>query len=426
MIEMGQPSHAFDLAKMPGGPRHRALEPARRAAGHPGRAGAHRSPRRSASSAGRGARSAWPASWAAPPARSRTRRARSRWRPPTGTRRPSAARPRPSGCTPRPRTASSAGRTPKRRRPRSRASRTSLAKIGAGTTRPGLIDRYVAPASAHARRRCVRAASRPSWARRWRCRSRGASSAGLGFTVGEPSEAWTVDVPDLARRRHARDRPRRGGRAAITAWAASPPPSRRARGSEGLRPAQRRDRGLREVLAGAGLTEVVTYSFVSEAGAFGPAPRRLRLANPLSAEQAVLRDVARLPGPPSALAHERAAGPARRAALRARARASGSIASSRDAGPRGAAARRAARRPRARPLVRGPRAPRTSSTRRGSSSSWPHRFGVAVPAFVELSGPARPGLLHPGQSAALAPLRPGRPSEYVGAAPSRPRRAPGS
>ncbi|HEU0105137.1 MAG TPA: phenylalanine--tRNA ligase subunit beta, partial [Vicinamibacteria bacterium] len=143
-----------------------------------------------------------------------------------------------------------------------------LAKIGAGTTRPGLIDRYLAP------RPRTRVSLRPG-----RITSvLGAPVAvsesrrilsGLGFTVGEPSEAWTVDVPtwrgDVTREIDlVEEIARHHGLGRIPSTI---PPSARV---EGLRPAQRRDRKVREVLAGAGLIEVITYSFVSADGALGP------------------------------------------------------------------------------------------------------------------------------------------------------------
>jgi phenylalanyl-tRNA synthetase beta chain len=285
-----------------------------------------------------------------------------------------------------------------------------LAKIGAGTTRPGLIDRYVAP------RPRTRVSLRPG-----RITSvLGAPVAvsesrrilsGLGFTVGEPSEAWTVDVPtwrgDVTREIDLVEEIARHhglGRVPSTI-----PPSARV---EGLRPAQRRDRKIREVLAGAGLTEVVTYSFVSEEGAFGPAPRLLRLANPLSAEQAVLRPSIVFPGLLSALRTNVRQG-RRDVRLFELGRVFGLDREFADAGPE---------EPRLGLLLAG-RAPGhwSASARatdfydaKGLVELLAHRFGVAVPAFVELSGPSWPGLLHPNQSAQLAPLRPGRPPEYVG------------
>src|SRR6185295_12427885 len=69
-----------------------------------------------------------------------------------------------------------------------------------------------------------------------------------------------------------------------------------ARGAEGLRTHQARERAVREILAGFGLTEVVNYAFVaSDAAAPDPSPR-VRLANPLSADQDVLRSSLVVPG----------------------------------------------------------------------------------------------------------------------------------
>jgi phenylalanyl-tRNA synthetase beta chain len=285
-----------------------------------------------------------------------------------------------------------------------------LAKIGAGTTRPGLIDRYVAP------RPRTRVALRPG-----RITSvLGAPVAvsesrrilsGLGFSVGEPSEAWTVDVPtwrgDVTREIDlVEEIARHHGLGRIPSTI---PPSARV---EGLRPAQRRDRKIREVLAGAGLTEVVTYSFVSEEGAFGPAPRLLRLANPLSAEQAVLRPSTVFPGLLSAL----------RTNVRQGRRDVRLFELGRVFGLDRAFVEAGAEEPRLGLLLAG-RAPGHWSAparaadfydAKGLVELLAQRFGVAVPEFVELSGPSWPGVLHPNQSAQLAPLRPGRPPEYVG------------
>jgi len=64
-------------------------------------------------------------------------------------------------------------------------------------------------------------------------------------------------------------------------------------GVEGLRPAQVLERGVREVLVGAGLVEVVNYAFVGDAAA---GASRVRLENPLAEDQGALRDALVLPG----------------------------------------------------------------------------------------------------------------------------------
>ena len=165
-------------------------------------------------------------------------------------------------------------------------------RIGAGTTRPGLIDR-------HPRRipdrmvpfRAVRAAAllgapvASEEARR--------ILVGLGFAPGRPeSDAIPVRVPtwrgDIAREVDLIEEV--GRHTGLDRIPSTTPP---AQGAEGLRPAQRRERLMRDVLAGAGLDEVITYSFVPADGpvAAGPA-----LANPLSEDQKVLRGSLVWPG----------------------------------------------------------------------------------------------------------------------------------
>ncbi len=64
----------------------------------------------------------------------------------------------------------------------------------------------------------------------------------------------------------------------------------------GLKTWQRRERALAETLVGAGLSEVIHYAFVSEAEASAVPGPRAALENPLSEEQAVLRDSLVVPG----------------------------------------------------------------------------------------------------------------------------------
>jgi len=167
-----------------------------------------------------------------------------------------------------------------------------LEKIGAGTTRPGLIDRVAVP---RARRRVVLRAARVDAVL-------GASVPpergeailhGLGFGLAPSGPGqWRVEVPswrgDVGReadlveevgRHHGLDR-----------IPSALPPSF---GVGRLGPGQREERAVREVLVGAGLTEVIQYAFVPAASA-GPAA--LRLANPLSEEQSVLRTSLVAPG----------------------------------------------------------------------------------------------------------------------------------
>ena len=150
-------------------------------------------------------------------------------------------------------------------------------KIGAGTTRPGLIDRYVRPSrgapSSFRRARATALLGAPvavAEARR--------ILTGLGFARGRAGErrrpvevpTWRGDVSrevDLVEEvgRHQRlDRipstiPPGGGRRGAAARAGARAP-------------------VREVLAGAGLDEVITYSFVpaarSRSRGARPAPTR--------------------------------------------------------------------------------------------------------------------------------------------------------
>jgi phenylalanyl-tRNA synthetase beta chain len=118
---------------------------------------------------------------------------------------------------------------------------------------------------------------------------------GLGFVPGaESGEAGRFTVPtwrgDVSReidlveevgRHHGLDRVPATVPAAYAA--------------EGLRPHQLRERRVRDVLVAAGLTEVVTHAFVSDALAAG-SPPRVPVENPISEEQGVLRSSLVIPG----------------------------------------------------------------------------------------------------------------------------------
>ena len=168
-----------------------------------------------------------------------------------------------------------------------------LEKIGAGSARPGLIDAYVAPVV----RRILplRLAQIPrvlgtvvpaDEARR--------ILAGLGFGLGEAKgETITAQVPtwrsDVSREVDlVEEVARHHGYARIRSTL---PP---AGGVEGLRPWQATERAVRDVLVGAGLVEVINYAFVPDAPAGGPS--RVALLNPLAEDQGALRDSLVLPG----------------------------------------------------------------------------------------------------------------------------------
>jgi phenylalanyl-tRNA synthetase beta chain len=170
-----------------------------------------------------------------------------------------------------------------------------LAAIGAGAARRGLVD--VRPRDAERRSTRLRpdrlrvvlgaAVSEEDWRR---------TLGGLGFGVGAGNgdgveltiPSWRgdvsreIDVVEEIARHQGLDK------IASTLPAAGIP--------GGLKSWQRRQRALSETLSGAGLSEVVHYAFVSEAeAATAPGPR-VALENPLSEEQAVLRNSLVVPG----------------------------------------------------------------------------------------------------------------------------------
>lgn len=170
-----------------------------------------------------------------------------------------------------------------------------LQQIGAGSTRPGLIDVHPAPRprrSAPLRPRRLAAivgAEIPGERAK-------TILEGLGFEALAQEDAapvfaiptWRSDVAheiDLIEevvRHHGL------GKVPSTIPAGGT--------AGGLRSWQAKERKLRDALVGAGLTEVINYSFVSEAAAQVLAGPRAALENPLSEEQAVLRNALVVPG----------------------------------------------------------------------------------------------------------------------------------
>jgi phenylalanyl-tRNA synthetase beta chain len=151
---------------------------------------------------------------------------------------------------------------------------------------------------------------------------------------------------------------------------------------------------------------------VAEAADLTPASKALRLANPLSAEQSVLRDSLVFPGLLGVL----------RANLR---QGRGDVAVfelGRVFGlDRVTGVQAAPEELRLGVLLAGHAAAHLSPSRRaydffdakGLLELVARRFRLPAPR-LQPAGPQWDGILHPGQSAALVPLEPGRPSEYIG------------
>ncbi len=156
-----------------------------------------------------------------------------------------------------------------------------LEKIGAGSTRPGLVDRVAAPRPRRrltlrpARVRAVLGVDVPLERAETILR-------GLGFGVA-PGEGLRLDVPtwrgDVAREDDVVEEV--GRHHGLDKVPSSLPPTAAV---GGLRPAQAEERAVRDILVGAGCTEVINYAF--EAAAVSEA---VTLANPLAEDQSVLR-----------------------------------------------------------------------------------------------------------------------------------------
>jgi len=170
-----------------------------------------------------------------------------------------------------------------------------LAAMGAGHARPGLVD--VRPQAAETRATRLRpdrlrvVLGAPVPEDEWR-----RILTDLGFGVGKGDgdgvaltiPSWRGDVSrevdvveEVARHRGLDKIPSSIPAARIPA---------------GLMAWQRRERALAETLVGAGLSEVVHYAFVYEAEAGASPGPRVSLENPLSEEQAVLRSSLVVPG----------------------------------------------------------------------------------------------------------------------------------
>jgi len=158
-----------------------------------------------------------------------------------------------------------------------------LEKIGAGTTRPGLVDRVASPKP----RRSV--TLRPSRVRSVLgidvpAEKAKAILAGLGFALkAEDAGTLRLEAPtwrsDVAREDDVVEEV--GRHFGLDRIPSSLPP---AAAVGGLRPAQAEERKVREILVGAGCAEVINYAFEAPTGG-----EAVALANPLAEDQSVLR-----------------------------------------------------------------------------------------------------------------------------------------
>jgi phenylalanyl-tRNA synthetase beta chain len=168
------------------------------------------------------------------------------------------------------------------------------AKIGAGSVRPGLVEgrgRGPKPRSIRHRPAKVNALLGVEVPRLQQMRT----LESLGFLVSGSGPEETVVVPtwrlDVSGEADlAEEVGRHYGLQRIAS--ALPPATRPGR----LRASLRRERRIREVLTGVGLVEIVNYAFVCGAQMDGREEERTRLANPLTEEQDTLRTSLVKPG----------------------------------------------------------------------------------------------------------------------------------
>ena len=168
-----------------------------------------------------------------------------------------------------------------------------LEKLGAGTTRPGQIDVVPAPIG---RRQVALRAARVSAVLGTDVPPRRCHEilSGLGFETTETGPGqWQVAVPtwrgDVSREADLIEEV--GRHHGLDKISSTIPPSI----SVGrLGPGQREERLVRDVLVGAGLTETVQNAFVEDHGGQGGNP--VRLANPLADHHSVLRSSLVVPG----------------------------------------------------------------------------------------------------------------------------------
>ena len=169
-----------------------------------------------------------------------------------------------------------------------------LAKTGAGKARRGLIDRYPRPIPARKAVLRIERASRLLGAEITASQATSfLEGLGLGVTPSG-ARALEVQIPswrsDVSREVDLIEEV--GRHYGVDRIASTLP---RAGEAAGLRPFQVRERAIRDLFVGAGLSEAVHYAFVSGSDAVSREPR-IRLQNPLSEEQSALRGSLVFPG----------------------------------------------------------------------------------------------------------------------------------
>jgi phenylalanyl-tRNA synthetase beta chain len=169
-----------------------------------------------------------------------------------------------------------------------------LAKVGAGTLRPGLVERRGGDHPARTVRlrpgrvSALLGVEVPRLQQVRTLESLGFLVSGSGPEMTALVPSWRLDVSGEACL--AEEVGRHFGLQRIES--SLPAATRVGR----LRRSQRRERRIREVLAGVGLVEVINYAFVAGAQVDAPPGARTRLANPLTEEQDTLRTSLVMPG----------------------------------------------------------------------------------------------------------------------------------
>jgi phenylalanyl-tRNA synthetase beta chain len=168
------------------------------------------------------------------------------------------------------------------------------ARVGAGTLRPGVVERKGGERPARTIRHRAARVSALLGVEVPRLQQMRTLEA-LGFIVSGSGPETTVVPPTwrLDASREADLAEEVGRHYGLQRIESALPPSDR---PGWLRPSLRRERRAREILTGVGLVEVVNYDFVAGVQMETPRGERTRLANPLTEEQDTMRTSLVVPG----------------------------------------------------------------------------------------------------------------------------------